>query len=84
MLPPIVTQIMAIIQIALQFAPAAASAYDRAREVIKLWFDGGVITYEQQRKLMDWADKHQEDTLAGRTPVELVVEEDPTSPQPPV
>lgn len=70
---------MGFITLALQYAPQAAGVYDQARELIKLWFDGEVITYEQQRKLMDWADNHQEDTLAGRIPPELQIDPDPTA-----
>jgi hypothetical protein len=77
-MPPIVQVIISIIQLAIKYAPDAAKAYDKARVLIKMWFDGGVITVEQQAQLMNRVDAHQAATLAGNVPPEFLVEPDPT------
>lgn len=75
-MPPIVTTVIGIIQLASQYAPIASQVYEEARKLIKMWFDGGLITAEQQASLMSWADNHQAATLAGVVPPALVVDPD--------
>lgn len=85
-MPPQLIAILNLVTLALQYAPKAELAYEQARDLFKLWFAGGLITYEQQKNLMEWADAHQEATLAGNVPPELRIDPDPTpdSPQAPV
>jgi hypothetical protein len=77
-MPPIVTATLALVQLAVQLAPVAEKAYENARQLFKMWFDGGLITVEQQSYLMGWADAHEKAVLAGEVPPELTVEPDPT------
>jgi hypothetical protein len=58
------------------------SIYEEARKLIAMWFSGGVITVEQQTVLLGWADAHQQATLLGQKPPELVVEPDPIAADP--
>lgn len=74
--PPIVLAILGIIQLALRYGPVVEEVYSRAKELISMWFAGGVITAAQQAELMNWADAHQAATLRGEIPPELVVEPD--------
>lgn len=76
-MPPQISLIIGIIQLALRYAPEAEKVYERARELIKMWFDGGIITIEQQAVLMGWADEHQDATLRGEKPPELRIDPDP-------
>lgn len=77
-MPPIVLTILPIVQAAIAFAPDAKKIYESARQLFKMWFEGGLITIEQQKVLRDWADAHEAATLAGDVPPELRVEPDPT------
>lgn len=76
-MPPIVLTIIGFINLALQYAPEAQRIYTEAAKLIKMWFDGGVITAAQQEQLMNWADAHQAATLAGVRPPELIVDPNP-------
>jgi hypothetical protein len=73
-MPPIVTTVIGIVQLAIKYAPAAEKAYQQARTLIAMWFAGGLITIAEQAALMAWADAHEAATLAGEKPPELVVD----------
>ena len=73
-MPPIVTSIIAIVQLAIKFAPEAENAYAEARDLFKMLFAAGLITVGQQKILMDWSDAHQAATLAGTVPPELQID----------
>jgi hypothetical protein len=77
-MPPIVLTIVGFINLALTYAPEVQSIYVEARKLIKMLFQGGLITAAQQIDLMAWANLHQAATLAGQRPPELVV--DPPTP----
>lgn len=76
-MPTLILQIIALVQMAIKAAPAAANIYAEARKTFTLLFNGGLITAAQQQELMDWADNHQAATLRGDIPPELQVEPDP-------
>lgn len=76
-MPPIVLTIISIIKLAIKYAPEAVEVYKAARDLISMWFSGGLITIEQQAALMKWADDHEAATLAGIKPPELEIEPDP-------
>lgn len=76
-MPPIVTTVIGIVQLAVKFAPIAKQVYAEARKLIGMWFAGGLLTIEQQAVLMKWADDHEAATLAGIKPPELEIEPDP-------
>ena len=77
-MPPIILQIVALFQLAAQFAPVAQKAYENLRRIFDMFFSGGLITAEQQAQLMSWADAHQAATLAGQVAPSLKVDPDPT------
>lgn len=76
-MPPIVLTIVSIINIAAQYAPQAKQLYADARDLFDKLFKGGLITADQQARLMAWAEAHEAATLAGVVPPELTVEPDP-------
>jgi hypothetical protein len=75
-MPPIVLSIISIVNLALTYAPQAEKVYDEAKALIAMLFAGGILTADQQAKLMGWAGSHQAATLAGQKPPELVVDPD--------
>ena len=79
-MPPFVLQAIAIFQLLLKVSPVAVEVYDNICDWFKRLFAGGIITVDQQRALMDWADAHQAATLAGEVPPEFTVESDPPPP----
>ena len=76
-MPPIVLTILGFVNAAMQYAPELKEIYANARQLFQMWFSGGIITAEQQKQLMDWANEHEAATLAGDVPPELQVEPDP-------
>lgn len=82
-MPPIIAQIISIISLVAQAGPEIAKVYENARKLFATLFAGGIITAEQQEKLMTWADEHEADTLAGKIHPALQVEPDPETPAPP-
>ena len=78
-MPPIVLQTISIIQLVAKAGPEIKALYDRVRDLVEMWFKGGVITIEQQAILMNWSDAHMAAVLAGEVPPELQVEPDPPS-----
>lgn len=73
-MPPLVQTIIAFVQLAIKAAPVATEVYTQGKELIRTLFKSGLITVEQQNRLMQWADAHQAATLAGNVPPELQVE----------
>lgn len=67
---------LGIIQLAIKAAPEVETVYAAAKKLFNMWFSGGVITAAEQATLMAWADAHQEATLAGLKPPELMIEPD--------
>ena len=76
-MPPLVLTIVALIQAAITLGPDIAKLYDQAKALFNMLFAGGLITVQQQKTLMDWADAHMTAVLAGEVPPELTVEPDP-------
>jgi hypothetical protein len=76
-MPPLATAILGFIQLALAAVPVAEKVYAEARKLILMLWEGGIITLDQQLKLMEWADAHEAATLAGQKPSELVIDPDP-------
>lgn len=76
-MPPQIALVLGIVNLALKAAPEVEKVYENARALFDMWFKGGLITAAQQSQLMDWADQHEADVLAGKTPVEFTVEADP-------
>lgn len=74
---PLVLQILQGIQLASTSAPQVVRIWDNAKLTFSMLFAGGLITAEQQAALMQWADTHQAETLAGFVPPEFLVEPDP-------
>lgn len=77
-MPPLVVQIVNILNLITLATPEALKVYDRAKELFAMLFAGGLITKAQQEVLMTWADQHQAATLAGEVPPELTIEADPS------
>jgi len=75
--PPLVAAILGFIQLALAAVPVAEKAYADARKLILMLWEGGLLTLEQQQKLMEYTDAHEAATLAGNKPPELVIDPDP-------
>lgn len=76
-MPPLVTIIASIISLVSTGLTAATDLYPKVKELINMLFSGGIITVEQQRVLMEWANAHEAAVLAGEVPPELTVEPDP-------
>ena len=76
-MPPIVGTILIIINAALSAVPQIQGIYAEARKLIRMLFEGGIITFAEQEKLMTWASEHEATTLAGQKPPELVIDPDP-------
>lgn len=76
-MPPAILAVISIVQLAIKAAPQAVEVYNKARELFKMWFDGGFITKAQQDELRSWADRHEAATLAGEVPPEFQIEPDP-------
>lgn len=76
-MPPLVLQIIGILNLITLATPEAIKVYDRAKDLFNTLFAGGLITKAQQELLMNWADQHQAATLAGEIPPALQVEPDP-------
>lgn len=79
-MPPIVLSIISIIQIATKAGPVVKEVYAEALKLFTMLFQGGVITIEQQAKLLAWAEAHQAAVESGDVPPELQVEPDPSGP----
>lgn len=77
-LPPIVLQIINLLQLAISAGPAAEKLYQQAHDLFNKLFAGGWITIEQQAALHSWADAHEAATLAGNIPPEFTVEANPS------
>jgi len=82
-MPPIVLVVLNILQLLTSATPAVEKIYSEARKLFKMWFDGGIITIDQQATIMAWADAHEKAVLAGEIPPELQVEPDPITPATP-
>lgn len=73
---PLVLQILSILNLATKAAPEVQKLYASARELFTTLFAGGLITAEQQAKLMSWSDAHEAAVLRGELPPEFSVEPD--------
>ncbi len=69
-----VLMIVQFVQLAIKAAPEVKQVYEDGRALIESMFKGGLVSKEEQDRLMKWADEHMAATLAGVTPPELNVE----------
>lgn len=76
-MPPIVITVLNILSLLTAATPAVEKIYAEARKLFKMWFDGGIITVEQQAFIMKWSGDHEKAVLAGEVPPELQIEPDP-------
>jgi len=67
-MPPIILAIIPFIEAAIKFAPDATKIYEDARNLFAMWFHGGLITIEQQDRLLDWTDNMKPQHLAASHP----------------
>ncbi len=70
-MPALALSVIGFIQLAIASAPDVEEIYVNGKKLISDLFEHGLITVEQQNKLMAWADAHQAATLAGELPPEL-------------
>lgn len=75
-MPPILTSVISIIQLAANAGPVASKIYQEGRALIDMLFNGGIITIDQQKATKDWADAHEAAVLAGEVPPAFQVEPD--------
>lgn len=68
--------ILSFVQLAISSAPKVAKIVSEGKKVIHNLFTAGLITKEVQDEQMAWADKHQEETLAGKKPEALKTDDE--------
>jgi len=76
-MPPLVLTVIGIINLVIKSAPEIKKVYDSFHSFVNMLFSGGIITVDQQKALMDWANTHQAAVLAGKVPPEFMVESNP-------
>lgn len=73
-MPILIAQIIGYISMAISAAPKVIQIYEDGKALVNSLFTSGLITAEQQKQIMDWADAHMTATLAGEVPPEFTVE----------
>lgn len=73
-MPTLIQLIIGYVNLAVKAAPAVKEVYEEGKNLIGALFSSGLITKDQQDKLMAWADAHQAAVLAGEVPPALTVE----------